>query len=174
MSKMLYFWKEFIRIMKQRNLIFGLIISMIFAVSCEEDDVCIGEGTPYLTVVFRNIQTQQNSVDTLFVEKLDQNLENPDTLYTWALTDSIKIPLGGLDESVSYFRIKKRASAIPDTLTVRYDTKTSYVSKACGFRITYENLTYEATYNNIQSLLPGESNVLENESATNLYIYYNY
>ncbi len=161
------------RLMKKRILILGIVFTAIFAVSCEEDDVCVGEGTPYLTVVTRNAAEQTNLIDSLLIERIDANNAAIDTLYSWTVTDSIKLPLGGLDESVSYFRIKRRASGIPDILTVNYSPKSSYVSKACGFRITYENLGYETTFNEIQNIVPSESNVLEDESATNLYIYYN-
>lgn len=159
--------------MKKRILILGIIFSALFAVSCEEDDVCVGEGTPFLTVVFRNLATQENLTDSLLVVRLDANFENLDTIYNYQLLDSIKLPLGGLDESVSHFRIKRRRTGALDTLTVNYSTKSAYVSKACGFRITYENLDYESTFNHIENITPEESNVLENESATNLYIYYN-
>lgn len=157
--------------MKKRISILGIILTTIFAVSCEEDDVCVGEGTPYLTVVFKNTLDQENLRDTLLIERVDVNQTVLDTVI-WTVTDSIKLPLGGLDETTSHFRIKRRAAGIPDILTVDYDTKSSYVSKACGFRITYENLDYSSTLNDIQNTVPGESNTLENEAATNLYIYY--
>lgn len=153
------------------SLLFAFLLFSFSAVSCEEDDVCVGEGTPYLTVVFKNTLNQENLRDTLLIERIDVNQTVLDTV-VWTLTDSIKLPLGGLDESTSYFRIKRRAAGIPDILTVDYDTKSNYVSKACGFRITYDNLGYNSTLNDIKNTVPGESNTLENEAATNLYIYY--
>lgn len=160
--------------MKKRILILGAIFAALFVVSCEEDDVCVGEGTPYLTVVFRNLQTQENLSDSLYVDKLNEDMTTVDTpLYIGSYTDSIKLPLGGLNESVNYFRIKLRTTGQADILTVNYTPKTSFVSKACGFRLTYENLEYQSTENDIRNIEPSASNVLENESATNLYIYYN-
>lgn len=158
--------------MKKRILIIGMFFAALFAVSCEEDDVCVGEGTPFLTVVLR--YTDETSVrDTITIQKLlSDGITVDTTLYDRVLTDSIKLPLGGLDESTSYFSIRRKLNGIPDVLTVDYNTKTSYVSKACGFRITYENLDYETTLKDIRYSTTGESNTLENESATNLYIYY--
>lgn len=171
MSKMLYFWNEFIRIMKKRNLIFGLLIAIGFAVSCEEDDVCVGEGTPFLTVVMRNNIGTENLADTLTIEASPTaDFANPDTLYLKAFTDSIKLPLGGLDESQMFYRLRRRSNIERDILTVNYNTQSEYVSKACGFRITYEDLSYQSTYNHIQSIEPGETNVLTDETITNLYI----
>jgi len=157
--------------MKKRNIIFGIIVSVIFVVSCEEDDVCVGEGTPYLTVVFRNTLDTENQKDTLTIESdVTADFENPDTLYLKSFTDSIKLPLGGLDETQTFFRIKRRSNAISDVLTVNYTTQTEYVSKACGFRVVYEGLDYTTTFNHIQAIEPGESNELKDETTTNLFI----
>lgn len=151
-----------------------MFFAALSAVSCEEDDVCVGEGTPYLTVVFKNTLDNENLTDTIIIQKLLSDGQTVDTTYasSRAFTDSIKLALGGLDETTSYFQIRRKMTGTPDVLTVNYNTKSSYVSKACGFRITYDNLGYQSTENEIQNLVPGESNILENESATNLYIYY--
>lgn len=149
-----------------------MFFAALSAVSCEEDDVCVGEGTPNLTVVFRNSIDDTKLRDSIFIESLNAENVVLDTVLYWTVTDSIKLPLGGLDETTSYFQIRRKMTGTPDVLTVNYNTKSSYVSKACGFRITYDNLGYQSTENEIQNLVPGESNILENESATNLYIYY--
>ncbi len=147
------------------------MVSAIFAVSCEEDDVCVGEGTPYLTVVFRNYLNNANLMDSLTIESdSDVDFTNPDTIYLKTYTDSVKLPLGGLNDDKTFFRIKRRSSNEQDLLTVNFNSKSAFESKACGYRITYEDLYYETTYNRIEYLQPSESNVLENESETNLYI----
>lgn len=157
--------------MKKRFLILGIILCSFWAISCEEDDVCVGEGTPYLTVVFRNYLNNSNLQDSLTIESdLTADFPNPDTIYLKAFTDSIKLPLGGLNDDKTFFRIKRRSSTEQDILTVNFNSKSEFESKACGYRITYDNLNYESTYNRIESLQPGESNVLEDESETNLYI----
>lgn len=147
-------------------------LGFFLILSCEEDDVCIGEGTPHLTVVFRNAFNTENLKDSLtIVSSATPDFQLTDTLYNHQLLDSIKLPLGGLAEEVSYFKIQRR-NLEPDVLTVHYLTKTNYVSKACGFRITYENLSYTTTYTNIGNLQPSESNILDSEASTNLYIVY--
>ena len=158
-------------IMKKRFLILGIIFCSAWAISCEEDDVCVGEGTPFMTVVFRNFQNNANLTDSLtIIASKTPEFSEPDTVYYKELTDSVKLPLGGLDDDISYFKIRRRNSSLDDVLTVKYDTKSSYVSKACGFRVTYENLSYSTTNNTIEYLQPAESNIIENESITNLYI----
>lgn len=139
--------------------------------SCEEDDVCVGEGTPSMTVVFRDILNSQNLSDTLTIySSEDINFQNPKLIYQKVFSDSLKLPLSGLDNSKTYFTIQRRSNSALDTLTVNHSTVSEYVSKACGFRIFYDNLSFQTTQNHIQYLIPGESNELKNESKTNLFI----
>jgi hypothetical protein len=157
--------------MKKGILIFSLALASVFAVSCEEDDVCVGEGTPYLTVVFRNNLNQSNFKDSLTIHAADNiNFENAVQVLPKTFTDSVKLPLGGLNTNVTYFRIKRRSNTQTDVLTVNYAPKSSYVSKACGFRLTYENLNYQSTGFYIENIIPSPSTILENEANTNLYI----
>ena len=159
--------------MKKRFLITGILLTLFALGSCEEDDVCVGEGTPFLTVVFRNPLNNANAADTLTViESKTPDFADSDTIFEKVYTDSIKLPLGGLDNDISYFKIKRRSNSETDVLQVGYTPKSNFVSKACGFRVTYDGLNYETTFNQIEYLNPGESNVLEDESKTNLYIIY--
>lgn len=141
-------------------------------ISCDEDDICVnGEGTPNLTVVFRNNLDSENRMDTLTIYAASTpDFENRDTLYQKFFTDSIKLPLGGLGTSNKYFSIQRRSNEIVDILTVSYDNKSEYVSKACGFRLTYDNLNYNITQNFMEYLIPEESKELKDEKITNLRI----
>lgn len=157
--------------MKKGFVIFSLLFSFFCTQSCEEDDVCVGDGTPYLTVVFRDILNAQNQMDSLTIYSADNiNFDNPTLLYSKVFSDSLKLPLGGLNSNTTYFTIQRRSNAVADTLTVYHQTISEYVSKACGFRVVYEGLNFQSTENHFQYIIPGESNELKNESETNLYI----
>jgi hypothetical protein len=161
--------------MKKRFLIAAIFFSIITLISCEEDDVCVGEGTPFLTVVFRNPLNTVNYADSLSIfESKTPDFTDADTIYYKEITDSVKLPLGGLNDDVSYFKIMRRSNPDTDVLKVNYNSQSSYVSKACGYRITYEGLEYETSHNLIEYLIPDESNGLEDESKTNLYVIYSY
>jgi len=158
--------------MKKIHFLLSFIFIATFTVSCEEDDICLGgEATPALTVVIMNAETNKRQADSLYIDLVDQNFENPIILYEGILSDSLKLPLGTLDQTSSYFKIKRKKNGVSDNLTVDYETKTSFVSKACGFKINYENVNYASTNNAIVNL-ESNSTVIENESAANLYIFY--
>lgn len=162
--------------MRIQKFKFGFAVSMLMIVpfllsGCEEDDICIGEGTPNLTVVFRNQLNTENQKDSLTIYRsADIGFEDADTLFEKFFTDSIKLPLAGLNTDRVYFKIKRRSNTDSDILTVNYQSKSEYVSKACGFRVVYEGLNYDTTQQHINSLLPAESNELKDETTTNLYI----
>lgn len=150
----------------------GILFSMIAVSSCEEDDVCLGsEGTPQMTVVFKSIYTQQNQSDSLYIDLVDTNLENPINIYNGVYSDSLKLPLGVLENSNSIFRIKRRSYGLEDYLTVNYETKSVYVSKACGFKLTYDQVNYTSTTNDIINIQP-VTTTIENETVANLYVFY--
>ena len=76
---------------------------------CEEDDICVGEGTPNLTVVFRNDFNTQNLKDTLTIYASNSiDFENSYLLYDKVFSDSLKLPLGGLNEEIIYYKIQRK------------------------------------------------------------------
>lgn len=157
--------------MNKRVLFLILLIGSMILASCEEDDICVGEGTPNLTVVFRNDFNTQNLKDTLTIYASNSiDFENSYLLYDKVFSDSLKLPLGGLNEEIIYYKIQRRSNSVSDILTVNYQPTTEYVSKACGFRLTYEGLQYQTTQNYINYLIPNESNELKDETETDLYI----
>lgn len=157
--------------MNKVRLVISMLLALLFFFSCEEDDVCVGEGTPYLTVVFRNNLNNANLSDSLTIYSSDNaEFTNETLLYEKVFTDSLKLPLGGLDTSQTFFRIQRRSNIDADTLTVNYDPISEFVSKACGFRITYSAMAYATTYYHINYLEASDSNVIQNEVDTNLYI----
>lgn len=157
--------------MKKTLVLLGLSSISLFLFACEEDDICVDEGTPFLTVVFRNALNSANQSDTLTIYSSDNlDFQNPTLLYEKVFSDSLKLPLGTLNQSNTYFRIQRRSNPDFDLLSVHHQTISEYVSKACGFRLTYEDVSYESTQNHIDYLIPSESNQIKDESETNLYI----
>lgn len=157
--------------MKKRLIVFGLIFSMALLVSCEEDDVCVGEGTPNLTIVFRDALNSTNKMDSLTIHYSDHiDFDDPVLLYDKVFTDSLKLPLSGLVYEKRYFKIQRRSNSNSDILTVNYQPTSEYISKACGFRVVYEDLNYNITQHHIHYVIPNESNELKDETETDLYI----
>lgn len=141
-------------------------------ISCEEDDICLGgEGTPLLPVVFKDIATDQKQADSLYIAMVDENFQNPHYLYEGIYADSLLLPLGSINQNTSYFQVRRKKLGLTDNLTIRYEIKSTFVSKACGFKLTYDQLEFTSTNNDIVNIT-SNSTVLENESTTILHIYY--
>lgn len=156
---------------RKGTLVFGLIFVVFSMLACEEDDVCVGDGTPSMTVVFRDTFNHTNLKDSLTIHfSKTPDFEQSVLLYDKIFSDSLKLPLGGLDTNTVYFKIQRRSNAVADVLTVNYQASTEYTSKACGFRMTYDEMGFQSTQNYIQYLVPNESNQIKDETETNLYI----
>src|SRR5690625_5693339 len=105
--------------MNKRILFLILLIGSMILASCEEDDMCVGEGTPNLTVVFRNDFNTQNLKVTLTIYASNSiDFENSYLLYAQVFSDCLKLPSGGLNEEIIYYKLHRRINSISDILTV--------------------------------------------------------
>src|SRR5690606_37359165 len=104
--------------MNKRILFLILLIGSMILTSCEEDDICVGEGTPNLTVVFRSDVHTQDVRDTLTMYASDAiDFEKSYLLYDKVVSDSLKLPLGGLNEEIIYYKIQRRSHSVSDIFT---------------------------------------------------------
>ncbi len=157
---------------KKINLVFILFISALVTYSCVDDDVCDKSTTPRLTIGFKDIYDNKYVVDSLIVDRVntDGTISN-EGIFT--KIDSVRIPLNAIsDKTVFYlYNSKQTLDADKDIITVKYQTAQEFVSKACGLRAVFNNVTYELTQaKKIKALTPNTTEI-HNESK-NLYITY--
>ena len=124
--------------MKNKSL---LICLFLFLLSCEPDDICLSsiEDTPKLILGFYD----QNTGELKEVNNLKiQGLSNQE-IYTYQTIDSIGIPLKNSDNLTIYsltkdFNENTSNSGNKDDLYINYSYNWEYISRACGFKTTYE------------------------------------
>lgn len=151
----------------------SLFVSFIFAVhACVDDDVCDKQVTPNLTIAFVDSISKPLTLDSLYVDKLSSDGKLLQ-MGIFSKVDSIRVPLNSFsNETKFYFYTNKNADSLQkDILAVTYNTSQSFVSKACGFKVSYNDVKYQLlqTYK-IKNLSP-ITNKIENESK-DLYITY--
>jgi hypothetical protein len=121
-----------------------LLLLFAFTFSgCEKDDICdsTASTTPQVVIEFYD-NTQQSvlkNVVNLKVKEVD--IDNPDSLNTFNGVSKIKLPLRTDGTSTKYSLILN--STLPtslneDFLEFNYITNTVYISRACGYKITYD------------------------------------
>ena len=109
--------------------------------ACEPDDICLEgtPGTPQLIVVFydKNQPESKKSVSNLQVKGTDM-----ETLLYDATLDSIALPLKTLTNSTS-FTLKATQNGIDaeDIIAFNYNPKDEFISRACGYKTIFDNLT---------------------------------
>ncbi len=124
---------------KLLTLIAALLLCLT---ACEPDDICLEgtSGTPKLIVVFydKNQTDTKKSVANLQVKGVDME----GLLYD-ATADSIALPLKTLASSTSFsLTTTQNGNAIEDIITFNYNPEDQFISRACGYKTVFTNLTF--------------------------------
>ena len=107
-------------------------------------------------------------------------VEGKDTLtdYTSKSKDSIAIPLNSLtSETIYNLKINNENGAEIDnqysTFTIKYTTEEEYVSRSCGYRIIFNDVTFSNDDTNwIKGVTPETLTTIENQDAAHVQIFH--
>jgi len=138
--------------MKKYYLFLSLIALLIS--SCEKDDFCIEPITPNMIVRFYNAT---NISETKAVNDLTINISNLDSIYTNVSLDSIVIPLDVTSNQIIY---NFSSGTNVDILTIDYEIEEVFVSRSCGFKAIFNNVTITSDVSN--DWIIGLTETLEN------------
>jgi hypothetical protein len=138
--------------MKKYYLFLSLIALLIS--SCEKDDFCIEPITPNMIVRFYNAT---NISDTKAVNDLTINISNLDSIYTNVSLDSVVIPLDVTNNQIIY---NFSSGSNLDILTIDYEIEEVFVSRSCGFKAIFNNVTITSDVSN--DWIIGLTETLEN------------
>ena len=125
-----------------KKLLTLIAVALLSLAACEPDDICLEDtpGTPKLIVVFygKNQTDTKKSVTDLQVKGMDME----GILYN-ATTDSIALPLKTLAGSTSFsLTATQNGNAAEDIITFNYDPEDQFISRACGYKTVFTNLTF--------------------------------
>ncbi len=144
--------------MKKINILYILGILITTSISCERDDIC-PESTPTTpSLIIRSFDfSSQESKKNVF-GLLIAGVGNEDFLpgYGAVTTDNLTLPLK-TDESATQYRLIQNYTinnnGTPDNpdddfpegnediITINYNTELVYVSRACGYKTIFKNVT---------------------------------
>ena len=137
-----------------KNYYFFLMLLLILNSSCEKDDFCIEPITPNMVIRFYNAT---NITQTKPVEDLSVNPEGFDELYSNANLDSILIPLDVTSNQIIY---NLSSESNIDVITINYDVEEVFVSRSCGFKAIFNNVSVTSDVSN--DWIIGLTETLEN------------
>lgn len=145
-------------------LFFGLFL---LTSSCEKDDFCIDNPvTPKLILRFYNNtdKVSLKSVDNLYIWA-----DGKDSLFVNISTDSIAIPLNSNTNQTIYHFSK---GDVVNQFTIDYSPRNEYVSRSCGFKVVFENLSIASENTWIQDFTPSSLTAIENENQAHVQIFH--
>lgn len=133
-----------------KKYIFGCIFFLLALGACERDDICAASTptTPLLVIAFFDAdnRTQSKPVNLAVVA-----VGGDDTIHI-ANDTLIRIPLRTDTTSTSFIFIKnpgipdaEEDPNTPDRVNFSYNLNEVYIDRACGFKVTYDALTAQAS-----------------------------
>lgn len=165
-----------------------LIAFLLLALSCEKDDICTNADadTAKLVIRFYDItspETPKAVTDLLIVG--DGNSLG----YSFETTDSIAIPLRILTNNTTYRLIKDYAvddngtptdtaddfaTGNEDEIIINYENEELYISKACGFKNVFNDVTMGLPDDGDKWILNGTviTNIIENSNNAHVHIFH--
>jgi hypothetical protein len=156
-----------------KNYYFFLLLITLLVSSCEKDDFCIDPITPNMIIRFYDAT---NPLETKAVTDLSVNPEGLEDLYTITSLDSILIPLDVTSNQIIY---NFSTGTNIDILTIDYEVEEVFVSRSCGFKAIFNNVTITSDTANdwILGFTTSLDNTItittiENESAAHVQIYH--
>ncbi len=175
--------------MKYLKLIFIPVLLFIIGVtiSCERDDICPDSTptTPKLIIDlydFENSENLKNAANLVVagVTNTDERIILPD--YNFVTSSDLILPLKTTEDMTQYVVVKDASvndNDTPDdltddfvdgnfdTITITYDRREVYVSRACGFKTIFENVEVIIEDDGNKWLLGTPENLTDNEPIEN-------
>lgn len=142
------------------------IVFLALILGCEKDDFCTQNPiTPKLVVRFydSNNPSQLKTVDQLYVWA-----NGKDSIIVNQTLDSISIPLNSIANETVYNFSK---GTIVNQLTIKYTPKEMYVSRSCGFRVIFDEVTVESNNTWISSISQIQTTI-NNQNAAHVQIFH--
>ncbi|WP_231874657.1 DUF6452 family protein [Polaribacter atrinae] len=151
------------------KIIVVLVIGLLVNASCTKDDFCLQNPvTPNLVLRFYD-DTNKETVKS--VSKLYVWAEGKDTIadFNGVSSDSIYIPLNSLTTETVY---KFSNGTDVDTFTITYTPKEDYVSRSCGYKVIFNDVTFYSDKTWIKEFTPSTLTTLDNQNTAHVQIYH--
>ncbi|TBX67569.1 hypothetical protein EZL74_09880 [Flavobacterium silvisoli] len=123
-----------------KKILLVLLIAFSFS-ACEKDDICTEETTPRLILEFYDISNPANTKNVVSLKVKGSGAFDDLDLGVFSGESKIKLPLNPTATTTKYSLILNSANttlANEDFIEFNYTTQTVYVSRACGYKTTYQ------------------------------------
>ncbi len=145
-----------------------IILVIILVVSCEKDDICLENTTPNLVLKFYDFEND-TLTKTILIDSLRAiNYELLED-YTNTTLDSVSLQLD-LNAYKTAYQIASAGTL--DTIYFSYDRNDVFVSRSCGYKAVFENLTIDSLTNNWIKSYHINNTIIDNDTTAHINIYH--
>jgi len=160
---------------KKIILLIVTLSGIILFNSCEKDDICLESEAKTSRLIIRFKDNTDHSLFKTVNLLAIQGIGN-DNILNFGSLDSIAIPLNTATD-ISQFKFMKdyeQATENSDQLDFNYTRNDEFVSRACGYRAIFENLTASIINDTDNWILDYEitNTTINNEDEKQLIIYH--
>lgn len=145
-----------------------LVLAFVLIISCEKDDICLENTTPNLMLKFYDFEND-TLVKTIKIDSIRVLNKALISNYTAQSFDSILIPLDVNQYATSY---QITSGNLTDTIYFSYDRNDIFVSRSCGYKTNFENLTIDSTTNNWIKAYNINTTIIDNDTTAHINIYH--
>ncbi len=145
-----------------------LVLAFVLIISCEKDDICLENTTPNLMLKFYDFEND-TLVKTIKIDSIRVLNKALISNYTAQSFDSILIPLDVNQYATSY---QITSGNLADTIYFSYDRNDIFVSRSCGYKTNFENLTIDSTTNNWIKAYNINTTIIDNDTTAHINIYH--
>ncbi|MBT3741689.1 MAG: DUF6452 family protein [Polaribacter sp.] len=150
-----------------RKIIIFIFLSIIIISACEKDDFCVQNPiTPNLVLRFYDANNREalKSVSSFYIWA-----EGKDTIFENISADSIYIPLNSLATETVYNFSKGNTI---NQFTIKYTPEDEYISRSCGFRTIFNEVTFISDNTWISDFTPEEVTTIDHQNEAHVQIFH--
>ena len=150
----------------RRRVLVILLIGFVFS-ACEKDDFCIlNPVTPKLILRFYDANNRETLKD---VSSFYVWAEGKDSIFKDISSDSLVIPLNRFATETIYNFSKEN---VVNQFTIQYTTQDDYVSRSCGFRVLFNDVTFTSNNTWITDFTPETVTIIDNQNEAHVQIFH--
>ncbi|ARV14626.1 DUF6452 family protein [Polaribacter sp. SA4-12] len=151
-----------------RKIMFLLGILLLINTSCEKDDFCLKNPVTESLVI--NFYDDSNKETLKNVTELSVWAEGKtDFIYENQTINTITIPLNSLTTETVYNFSKE---GVINQFTITYTPVEEYVSRSCGYKVVFNEVTFSSDNTWIKSFTPETLTTIENQDEAHVQIYH--
>ena len=147
----------------------------IFLFSCEDSEVCEDDYTPLLYIDFKNKATGNLTNRNNYFVVLTNDSAKETNYKIESNSPTLKLPLSlesnNKTKSITIFLEENATDTQKLVINFNYELKPEYISKACGFRYTFEQVDVKASQLGFAIDVSQNTNKIENEFSSHITVF---